>query len=324
MIRVAILSYWHVHAEEYTEAFRNHPETEVVALWDENVKRGASYADKYGVECIPSLDELLSRTDIDAVVVTTPTTMHEDVIARALRAKKHVFTEKVLSVTGAGAEALMAEATMNNVILTVALRRRYESEGITIERLVKEGTVGQPTLIRVRMAHNGATAGWLPEHFYSLEECGGGAMIDLGCHPMYLIRLLAGIPQAVTAAYGYMTKRKVEDHAAALLHYDSGVIGIAETGFVTGGSPYTIEVHGTEGSLLFTSEQGKDLLTLRGADGTVKHIPLDKPEGSMFDEWVNRMLGTKPEGDNTALAIDLSRIMEATNESARIGGTVRI
>ncbi|TVX94445.1 Gfo/Idh/MocA family protein [Paenibacillus agilis] len=324
MIRVAVLSFWHVHAEEYTEAFRNHPETEVAAVWDEDVERGAAYGERYGVPFISSLDELLAREDIEAVVVTTPTVMHDDIIKRAIQAKKHVFTEKVLSITGVGAAELADQAQLHNVILTVALKRRYEHEGISLEHFVKSGVVGRLTTIRVRLAHNGAIAGWLPEHFYSMKECGGGAMIDLGCHPMYLIRLLAGLPKSISAAYGYVTDREVEDHAAALLHYDNGVIGIAETGFVTGGSPYTIEIHGTEASLLYTMENNVGKLMLRGADGTSKQLDLLKPNGSMFDEWIYRILGTKQEGDNMALAIDLSRMMEAANESARTGNIIRI
>ncbi|MBD8498944.1 Gfo/Idh/MocA family protein [Paenibacillus arenosi] len=324
MIRVAVLSYWHVHAEEYTEAFRNHAETEVVAIWDDNTERGAAYGERYGVPFIPSLDELLARHDIDAVVVTTPTVMHDDIIKRAIQASKHVFTEKVLSITGTGAAELADQARLHNVILTVALKRRYEHEGITLEHFVKSGVIGKLTSIRVRLAHNGAIAGWLPEHFYSMKECGGGAMIDLGCHPMYLIRLLAGLPQGISAAYGYVTDREVEDHAAALLHYDNGVIGIAETGFVTGGSPYTIELHGTQASLLYTMENNVGQLILRRADGTSKQLELLQPNGSMYDEWINRILGAKQEGDNIALAIDLSRMMEAANESARTGNMIRI
>ena len=78
--------------------------------------------------------------------------------------------------------------------------------------------LGTVTLVRVRLSHNGATAGWSPEHFYSLEECRGGALIDLGCHPMYLTRLFLGEEAVdVHANFGYITGKEVEDNAVATL-----------------------------------------------------------------------------------------------------------
>ena len=54
-------------------------------------------------------------------------------------------------------------------------------------------SLGRLTLVRVRLAHDGALGdGWLPEHFYDPAATAGGALIDLGCHPMYLARLFLG------------------------------------------------------------------------------------------------------------------------------------
>ena len=68
-------------------------------------------------------------------------------------------------------------------------------------------------------------------------------MIDLGCHPMYLSSLFLGMPESVTASYGYVTGREVEDNAVVTLNYANGSIGIVEAGFVNRFSPFTIEIH---------------------------------------------------------------------------------
>ena len=73
MIRVGMISYWHVHAEEYTGYAVKHPETEIAAIWDENLERGKAMSEKYGVPFVASLDDLLGDASIDAVVVDTPT-----------------------------------------------------------------------------------------------------------------------------------------------------------------------------------------------------------------------------------------------------------
>jgi 1,5-anhydro-D-fructose reductase (1,5-anhydro-D-mannitol-forming) len=106
-LKVAILGYWHVHAADYAQEAQDHPDTEIVAVWDEDVERGRAGADACGVEFVPDLDALLARDELDAVIVTTETSRHADVMVRAAAARKHIFTEKVLAPTVAEAEAII-------------------------------------------------------------------------------------------------------------------------------------------------------------------------------------------------------------------------
>src|SRR5690606_34244056 len=80
MIRVAMLSFWHVHAKDYARAAEEHPETEIVAVWDEVPERGRAEAERRGVRFYANLDELLAQPEIDGVIVDTPTSMHHDVM----------------------------------------------------------------------------------------------------------------------------------------------------------------------------------------------------------------------------------------------------
>jgi 1,5-anhydro-D-fructose reductase (1,5-anhydro-D-mannitol-forming) len=181
----------------------------------------------------------------------------------------------------------------------------------------------------VRLSHNGALPnaqnknGWLPEHFYNLSEAAGGVMIDLGCHPMYLTRLFLGRPEAVSAAYGYVTKREVEDNAVVTLHYDNGAIGVVEAGFVNPRSPFSIEVHGTEGSLLYGTPDTKLLLRI-GSQDTWQDISLPKDNPKAFDQWVKHIQEGTTATENIALAMDLSALMEAANLSAKTKKAVNI
>ena len=97
--------------------------------------------------------------------------------------------------------------------------------------------------MRCRLAHDGAVGdGWLPPQFFDPVEAGGGALVDLGCHPVYLTRLfLGGMPETVSAVYGHVTGRAVEDNAVVTMRHATGAVAIAETGFVTPRSPFSIE-----------------------------------------------------------------------------------
>ena len=185
MIKVAILSFWHVHANEYAEAVNNNSGTQLVAAWDELPERGKKEAAERGLTWYESLDELLANPEIDAVVVNAPTNIHRDVMVAAANAGKHIFTEKVIASTLQEVDEILAAVEQNKVKLTISLPRLNDSYTLAIQELLKKDTLGQLTQARVRLSHNGALAGWLPEHFFSLEQCGGGALIDLGCHPVY-------------------------------------------------------------------------------------------------------------------------------------------
>ena len=78
MIRLAVLSFWHVHAKDYSKQAAEHPDTEIVAVWDDLPERGRAAAQQWGGQFEASLPTLLARDDIDAVIVVTPTNEHRD------------------------------------------------------------------------------------------------------------------------------------------------------------------------------------------------------------------------------------------------------
>ncbi len=327
MIRIAILSFWHVHADDYSREAQEHPGTEIVAAWDEDPIRGRAKARELGVPFHDDLIELLEREDVDGVVVTTPTNAHRDVIVAAARAGKHVFSEKVLGLTPAECREIMDAVDRAGIKLTVSLPRLSGGYTLAIRHLLSEGRLGEVTLARTRLSHDGALPpGWLPAQFFDAEEAGGGALIDLGCHPMYLTRLfLGGMPETVTATYGHVTGRDVEDNAVAVLRYPSGAIGLAEAGFVNRHSPFTIEVHGTDGSVLYGTPYPR-LLIASGSGGRDdwSELPLPDPLPSPFEEWVTHIEQGTTATENIALALDLTTLMDAAHQSARTGEAIRL
>src|SRR5690349_21239189 len=316
MIRLAVLSYWHVHANDYSKQAAEHPDTEIVAVWDDQPERGRAAAQRWGGQYEADLPALLARDDIDGVIVVTPTNQHRDVMTAAAKAGKHIFTEKVLASTLKEANQILTAVEQAGVKLTVSLPRLNAGYTQAIQAILAAGQLGDLTEVRTRLSHNGAIrtaenpSGWLPEHFYDLEQAAGGAMIDLGCHPMYLARLFLGLPESVSARYGYVTGRAVEDNAVAVLSYPSGALGIVEAGFVNRFSPFTIELHGTEGSLLYVTPAS--VLQLRsarapGADQqwlSSADLPADRP--SAFHQWVAHIQQGTSATKNIQMALDLT------------------
>lgn len=324
MIRIGKISYWHVHAEDYTKQALEHPETELAAIWDELPERGQAKAAQYGVPYYASLDEMLAQDDIDAVIVDAPTNMHREVMVKAAEAGKHIFTEKVIAPTAKEVSDILAAVRKAGVKLMVSLPRLYDGYTQTIDRVLQGGKLGKLTMARVRLSHNGATANWLPEHFFSKEQCGGGALIDLGCHPMYLVRRFLGMPESVSANFGYVTGKEVEDNAVAILRYAEGALGIAEAGFVNSHSPFSIELHGTEGTLLYGFPDEVPVVRYNGGSGQWEKLALEDRLPYAFSQWVEHIKQGTEATDNIAAAVDLTKLMEASNRSVAEGRPIRI
>jgi predicted dehydrogenase len=334
VINVAILSFWHVHAKDYTRDATEHPVTQIVALWDENPERGRKEAEDRGFKFYADLDELLAQPDIEGVIVVTPTNIHRDVIIAAAKAGKHIFTEKVVATTLHECNEILAAIEAADVKLTVSLPRLNANYTLAVQDILSQGLLGDVTLVRTRLSHNGGVPserdpkGWLPDRFFNLEQCGGGAMIDLGCHPMYLARLFLGLPESVSANYGYVAGKEVEDNAVSVLWYANGALAIVEAGFVNAFSPFVIEVHGTEGSLLYSTHDNKLFVrsAKMGAESkewqVIDTLPENRP--SAFRQWVDHIQNGTTATENIQLALDLTRLMDASNHSARSGAAFKL
>lgn len=320
-MNIALLSFWHVHAKDYAKEALEHPATSITAIWDEDEERGRKEAQKWNAEYVESVDTLLGRDDIEGVIVNTPTNTHKDIIMKAAKAGKHVFTEKVLAATEEEAIEILTTVQNQEVKLFVSLPRVFDGYTQAIQNIISSGELGDLTQSRIRLSHDGAIAEWLPDHFYDKEKCQGGALIDLGCHPVYLTRLFQGMPETLSAQFGYVTDKDVEDQAVVTFQYPGGSYGIIETGFVNPHSPFTIEVHGTKGSVLYGTPKGV-LLKNTGKGFEEVNVPIDLP--SPFSQWIDHVQNNKRTDENMALALDLTVLMEAAYESAEKRSEVKV
>lgn len=328
MLGVAVLGFWHVHGGDYASRTLSHPGTQLIAVWDEDDARGRAAAAEFGVPYVGDLDSLLGRQDVDAVIVTTATNVHRDVMVKAAKAGKHIFTEKLLAPTVVQAEEIIDAADASGVKLVVSLPRLYHGYTRAIKEVIDSGKLGQIGYCRVRLSHDGAVSrdaavGWLPERFFEPASAIGGALTDLGCHPVYLTQLFLGSdPDTVSATYRSLTHRAVDDHAVVTIGYPDQKIGVIEAGFVSD-NPFTVEIFGTDGSLMYTHD--RNVLRVAGqAFGSEEFqmipVPDDGPDA--FDQWVGHIHRDTRADDNLARAVELTRLVTAANLAAVEGRTI--
>ena len=317
-LRIAAVGFWHVHGDDYAKAAREHPDTDLVAVWDDDAERLAAAAERWDVEAVTDLATLLARDDIDGITITTATSDHDRVIAAALEAGKPVFTEKVLSATVEGAERLVALAAERDLPLTVSLPRLFQGPFLTLRRLQADGAFGQVVSARATLSHDGAVAGWLPARFHDPATAIGGVFFDLGCHPAYLIQHLLGPrPQLVRAVQGHVTGQALDDNTTVIMGYEDGAVGVAEASSVTVPGAFVLELRGTRGSAVYGAD-GERLLVrgdILGPEWT--ELPVDADEAPAFDRWVRRIRGEVVDDPTAAAAVELTRLLVAAEAAAR-------
>jgi len=321
MLRVAMLSRWHVHATGYANELGSMPNVAITAVWDEEKDRGQQWADELGVDFESDLDTLLAREDVDAVCVNAPTNMHTEIMIKAAEAGKHIFTEKVMAITTVVAEKIAEAVKKAGVKFCISFPFRTHPANLFAKKVVDEKLLGDVTLVRVRNAHDGASSSWLPAHFYDPVQCGGGAMMDLGAHPMYLCRWLLGKPLRITSMFNSFTDKPVEDNAVSLIEFENNVIAVSETGFVSKNSPFSLEVYGTKGSLLIGGPDNKvriisDELSDK-VQGWITPSNLPNPLPSPIEQWVSGIQHGTEIHFGVEDGIHLTELMEAAYISYR-------
>ncbi|MCL2519287.1 MAG: Gfo/Idh/MocA family oxidoreductase, partial [Oscillospiraceae bacterium] len=266
-----------------------------------------------GADFEPCLDTLLKRDDFTAVICDAPTTNHREVMVKAANAGKHIFTEKALAPTVAECLEIKAAIEKSGVTFVISYPQRQSGIIQFAKRMIDQGELGKVSFVRYRNAHSGVSGNWLPKYWYNVDETAGGAMMDLGCHPMYIISYLCGKPKRIAGLFNELYNTGMDENSVAAVEFENGIIGVADTSFVVYNSPVILEVYGTEGSIIavggdvkFTSKKLNNYV-----GGFVQPtLPAGKPSPLMqfADACIN---GTgSPEGLGIDDAIALTELLE--------------
>ena len=286
MMKTAVCGVWHVHAGDYTKHAL--ARGEVLGCWEEDDALAEQFQSVFPIPRFESLEALL-ESDAEGIIVCTATNEHIDVMPKIAAAGKHIFTEKVLALSSADCETIEKAIQAAGVQFVISMPHKTMAPHNAVKAVVESGELGKINYLRFRNCHSGSTRGWLPVHFYNEKQCGGGAMIDLGAHGMYLTHWLLGLPVAAKSAFtvAHDTPKNidlVEDNAVTVMTFENGAIAINETGFVSEYSPLVLEVSGEQG---FVKMEGKTVVKCTTATGgkTVE-VPLGEAQPLPIEQFL--------------------------------------
>jgi len=232
------------------------PGRRLVAVCDPDRNRASALRDKidFGIEA--SYGSLVSRSDIDVVMIAVPHAYAREIAVAAFAQGKHVFCEKPLGVDMRDCDAILRAAERACLRLGVGFNYRFYPGIRDARRRIENGDIGTPTHLRCVMGHGGRP-GMQDEWKTSKRLCGGGALLDPGIHILDLIAHLLGPVRGGSASlFRSFWNIDVEDNAFVTLQTDTGCCAQAHISITEWKSRFSLEIFGTDGEICVTGRSG--------------------------------------------------------------------
>ena len=176
-----------VHGDVYNDYVKN---SEIAAVVDNNLEKAKRLVKKYSLKeslAFYTLQDAINNVKFDAVVITTPTFTHPDYVIEAAKNKIHVFCEKPMAITTQDCDRMIKACKDAGIILQIGFMRRFDPGFLYAKKIIYEGTIGKPTIIK-SLTHGPG----LPEKWALDIKNSNGMLAEVNSHDFDTIRWLAG------------------------------------------------------------------------------------------------------------------------------------
>ncbi len=235
----------------YTQALQRRGREQVLAVYSRTLQRARDFARRWDIpRWTADLEEAVGDSQTEVVVVGLPNDLHLKAVELAARAGKAVLCTKPLARTGAEARRMLEAVEQAGVFAGYLEDLVYTPKTLKAVETVRSGALGRILWVRSREAHSGPHSAW----FWDRAQAGGGAIVDLGCHCIEIIRSFVGkevYPREVLCWADTLAHPvDSEDNSVTLIRFDGGALGQFEVSWTfRGGMDLRDEVSGTEGTI---------------------------------------------------------------------------
>ena len=275
----------------YMPALVAHPNADVRGVVGRNLDHTRAFAEQWKVpNAYASLEDLLSKETVDAVIIATPNKDHYPLAMMAIAHGKHVLCEKPLAMSYTEAIRMKEAAEKAEVKTMVPFTYRFMPTARYLKELIEQGYIGKPYHLNLRYYTGYARDGQYMWRF-DLEESGSGVVGDLGTHWLYLADWFYGEVKAVTAMLGYHISRDPrpdekpyhpgDDSAVMMLEFENGARGVLHVSSVAYEDTafeqtHHMEFHGSAGTLYsFTDwDKTQSVSGAREGEGALHDLPI--------------------------------------------------
>ncbi len=304
---------------------------EVVAVAELKQSRLISVADKFNISHrYKNYKDLLSHADVDAVIITTPTSLHKEIAIDALNANKDVLIEKPLARTYAEAKLIVDAAEKNQRKLMVGMNLRYRPDLMLIRTLIHAGEIGEPFYLKCGwVRRQSSSENW----FMKREEAGGGVLLDLGINLLDVALWLLDSPEvnSVSTQNYFQNSKNLEDTSVSFIRCDNSSVINLETSWSLAEDKDTfyISIYGSKGSISTTpfklfKRLGQENIDLKPSTTESPSQLFKKSYLNELKSFIGAINGLNPVFSTGEQAMKLLKISEAMYKSASHDKEIKI
>ena len=244
----------------------------IVSCYSKTKQKMINFSKKYKTNYHNSYNSLVKDPNIDAIILTTPHSLHARHTILALKNNKHVFVEKPMATKYLDAKKMYLTAKKYKKILSVGHNRRYSSVSDFINNLNQQKKIGRILHIDSNFSASGALN--YKKKFWraSRKESPGGAIAGLGIHMIDLMCFFGGQVKSVQSLVKkYAVKVNIDDTTSALFEFNKNCTGNLTTIFAC---PYTttFNVFGTNMNIF--SDIDKNKIKIVNKNGKIQKLNL--------------------------------------------------
>ena len=297
----------------------------IVSCYTRSEQKRHAFAAKYECDEAASYEAMLADRRVEAVINTTPNSVHLETTRAAAHAGKHVFLDKPIANTVADARALTACCRSAGVVLALGYQRRRESHFRWVRQQIDAGEFGRMVNAEANISRDRLGKIDLTSWRYTAEGMPGGVMLQIGIHYTDVLEYLMGPIRAVSARSAQLVlPGDNPDVASLILEHENGALSTLNASYASAAEYYVMNIYGKEASAHYDVDHGLRFVK-RGARGARQvSCAASDPIASELAEFAGAVRGQgEPEMDGekgtTSLAVVLAGI-----KSAREGRTVRV
>ncbi|MGR6855598.1 Gfo/Idh/MocA family oxidoreductase [Bacillus halotolerans] len=273
-VRCAVLGLGRLGYYHARNLMTSVPGAELVSVGDPMTERAEQVAKEFGLEkWSDDPHEILADSEIDAVVIVTPTSTHGEMIIKAAENGKQIFVEKPLTLNLEESKSVSETIKETGVICQVGFMRRFDPAYADAKRRIDAGEIGKPIYYKGFTRDQGAPPAEFIKH-------SGGIFIDCSIHDYDIARYLLGAEITSVSGHGrilnnpFMEQYGDVDQALTYLEFDSGAAGDVEASRT---SPYghdiRAEIIGTEASIFIGTLRNQNVTILTAKGSSYEIIP---------------------------------------------------
>ena len=314
------MGWW---SDVLADAIKRSGKMTIAACFSRSAEKREAFARKYGCRAARSYEEILDDKSIEAIINTTPNSVHRETTVAAAQAGKHTFLDKPIANTIADARALTEACRKAKVVLALGYQRRRESQF----RWIKEnlGKFGKLVNAEANISRDRLGKIDLGSWRYTAEGMPGGVMLQIGIHYTDVLEYLMGPIKAVSGRFVRLVlPGDNPDVASLVLEHENGALSTLNASYASASEYYLMNIYGKEATAYYDMHQGLRLLTRGGTSASAVSCQKNDPIVEELEEFAAAVRGDgEPEMDGEKSTASLA-VLLAGIKSAREGRRVEV